>query len=69
MTVQQSAIGFIKSQCERKKSPSGALPFRLHREAWPIFLGQNILSGSIFLDLVFCLFKFIFLGSHLVENL
>ena len=28
-----------------------------------------ILSRLIFLDLVFCLFKFIFLGSHLAENL
>ena len=34
-----------------------------------IFLGPKILSRFIFLDLVFCLFKFIFLGSHMAENL
>ena len=39
-------------------------------EACPVFLGQNILSRLIYvLDVVFCLFRFIFLGSHLAENL
>ena len=47
----------------------GALPFRIGRVACPTFLGPKILSGPIFLHLVFCLFKFIFLGSHLAENL
>ena len=46
-----------------------ALPFRIGREACPIFLGPNILSRLIFLDLFFCLFKFIFLGSHWSVNL
>ena len=46
-----------------------ALPFWSSREACPIFLGPKILSRLIFVDLVFCLFKFIFLGFHLVENL
>ena len=41
----------------------------LGREACPILLGPKILSRLIFLDLVFCLFKFIFLGFHLTENL
>ena len=49
--------------------PRGALPFRLGREACPIFLGPKILSRLIFLDLPFRLFKLIFLGSHLAENL
>ena len=47
----------------------GALPFRIGREACPIFLGPKILLKVIFFDLVFCLFMFIFLGSHLAENL
>ena len=47
----------------------GALLFSLGREACPIFLGSKILSRLIFLDLAFCLFKFIFLGFHLAENL
>ena len=46
----------------------GALPFRIGREACPIFLSPKIFSIHIFLDLVFCLFKIIFLGSHLAEN-
>ena len=46
-----------------------ALPFRIGTEACPIFLGLKILSRVIFLDLVFCLLKFMFLGSHLPENL
>ena len=32
-------------------------------------LGPKILSRLIFLDLVFCLFKFMFWGSFLAENL
>ena len=46
-----------------------ALPFRIGREAWTVFLGPKILFRLIFLDLVSCLFKFIFLGSHVAENL
>ena len=45
----------------------GTLPFS--REACLIFLGPKILPTLIFLDLVFCLFKFIFLSSLLAENL
>ena len=45
-----------------------ALLFRLDREACPIFLGPKILSRLTFLDLALCLFKFIFLDSHLAEN-
>ena len=33
-----------------------------------IFGSENFVR-LIFLDLAFCLFKFIFLGSHLAENL
>ena len=47
----------------------GALSFWIGREAYPIFLGLKILSRLIYMDLVFCMFKFIFLGSHLAENL
>ena len=47
----------------------GTLPFRPSREACPIFLDAKILSGLIFLDLVFYLLKFIVLGFHLAENL
>ena len=50
--------------------PGGrTLPFRIGREACPIFLGPKMFSRLIFLDLVFRPFKFIFLGSHLAENL
>ena len=42
-----------------------ALPFRIDRKACPIFLDLKILSRLILLDPVFCLFKFIFLGSPL----
>ena len=34
-----------------------------------IFLGPKILSRYEFLDLAICLLKFMFLGSHLAENL
>ena len=37
--------------------------------ACPIFFGPKTLLRLILLDLVFCLFKFIFFGSHLAENL
>ena len=47
----------------------GALLFRIGREACPIFSGLTILSRLKFLDLACCLFKFIFLGSYLAENL
>ena len=46
----------------------GALLYRIDREECPIFLGPKILSRLIFLDLVSCLSKFIFLGSQLAEN-
>ena len=49
--------------------PGGTLPFRIGREECPIFFGLKILSTLIFLDPVFCLFKFIFVGSNLAENL
>ena len=56
--------------CKIECQPGGeALLFRLGREACHIFLGPKILSRLIFLDLAFCLFKFIFLGSYLAENL
>ena len=45
------------------------LPFRTGWEACPISLDSKILSRLLFLDLVFSLFKYIFLGSHLAENL
>ena len=51
------------------QEPRGALPFRIGREACPIFSGPKISSRPIFLNLVFCLFKFILLGSHLAKNL
>ena len=47
----------------------GALPFRTGREACPIILGPKTLPRLIFFDLVLCLFKFTFLGSHLAGNL
>ena len=46
----------------------GALPFRIGREACPIFLCSKTLPRLIFLDVVLCLFKFIFLGSYLAET-
>ena len=45
------------------------LPFWIGREAYFIFLGPKILSRLIYLDLVFCMFKFKFFSSHLAENL
>ena len=53
----------------QNRGRGGALSFRIGREACPIFLGPKILSRLIFLDLIFCPFKFIFLGSHVAENL
>ena len=47
----------------------GALPCRIGRGACHIFLGPKTLSRLVFLDLVFCLFKFIFLSSRLAKNL
>ena len=42
----------------------GALPFKIGREACPIFLGsENFVKIYIF-GSSFCLCKFIFLGSH-----
>ena len=51
------------------KIPWGALPFRIGREMCPIFLRSKVLSRLIFLDLVFCLFRIIFLASRFAENL
>ena len=47
----------------------GTVLFRISREACPIYLGPKILSRLTFMNLVFCLFKFTFLGSQLAENL
>ena len=62
-------LGIVRGLKQITAQPRGALLFRLGREACPIFLGPKILSTVIFSDLAFCLFKFIFLGSHLAENL
>ena len=62
-------VALMPSSTNPLKPGGVALLFRLGREACPIFLGPKILSRLIFLDLAFCLFKFIFLGSHLAENL
>ena len=59
----------VEGKREKFAASGGALPFRIDREACPIFLGPKILSRLICLDLVFCLFKFILLGSHLAGNL
>ena len=45
--------------------PGNALLLRIGKEACPIFLGSKTLPRLICLDLFFCLFKFIFLGSVL----
>ena len=42
----------------------GALPSRIGREECLIILGSKILSKLMSLNLVFCLFKFTFLGSQ-----
>ena len=52
-----------------KNATPGVLLFRIRREACPIFLDLKLLSRLIFLDLVFCLYKFIFLCSHMAERL
>ena len=57
-----------KISCQKHLINCSANSVWIGREARPIFLGPKILSRLIFLDLVFCLFKIIFLGSHLVEN-
>ena len=52
-----------------KATPGRALPLTIGKEACPIFLGMTTLPRLIFLDLFFCLFEFIFLGSHSAENI
>ena len=52
-----------------KKLPGGGLPIRMGREARPIVLGSKMFVRLIILDLVFCLFKFIYLGFHLVKKI
>ena len=48
---------------------AGGGTLKIGRKVRPILLGPKTLSRPIFLDLVFCLLKFIFLGSQLAENL